>query len=641
VKRTSRLLAIVMLSAMALVGCDSTAPSTPPVSTATPSAAPSAGLSPDTTAASPSPTPGLINVQTEADRAQSSEIDQKGGIVTATGGNGAVYALSVPPGAVSQTTLISLAPVTRVSTLPAGAALVAAVQFSPDGLQLRVPATLTIQLSSPPDPALTGIVWHGDGADVRREPIIVDGQAVTLEVDHFSAGGAWVPKPDWLAALACAEDDYECQTAKALDLMSTFPHTRENLRFFLRNWYRDTVSPYFRDGLDAVQSESGAEKPNTIDLDDDESELLEVYGGWLHGIDVARGWLRDPSFTVAAEVADSRTWATAILRGLATGYNAACAASQADEVAAIYSADQGIRLHHDAERFHVSSHASGLDVATLRAQSCVQLSLNPNPAYTGTEPGQDGTLEVTAGFTINGGPVRFDQPVHIEVRPTSSNITFVGQTSAGHCSITIPWPNGVNPIRLPIEAGLEYDDPAAAALGGRLRHQTEITWASSVTTSAEDLFRSTFDIGFDGWDHGTIDRVGTTTYGEVNHSSLGGGVIHLDGRGGTAFPKAWIVKSFALPSNAKYLRFDVSAEIIAGSSSIVEVRVVGADGSDTVLLPPTTVRNFTNHLSFVHERLDLSRWAGQEVMIYIEQAYNRAGNFDKEIYVDNVRITAV
>jgi hypothetical protein len=113
----------------------------------------------------------------------------------------------------------------------------------------------------------------------------------------------------------------------------------------------------------------------------------------------------------------------------------------------------------------------------------------------------------------------------------------------------------------------------------------------------------------------------------------------MDGRGNPSRANAWIFRSFRLPSTTTTMSFDASAELIAGSSSSVRVRVV-AGGVSTVLLS-ATLRNSHNSLSFTQKQVDLSRWAGKQVTIYIEQNDNTpsgAVGFDKEIYIDNVLI---
>jgi hypothetical protein len=622
-------------------GCSPT-----PTSTPTPSAAPSGSPAPasspapiETTATSDLPDLALANVKTEVAAARGAMITAGGGTISATGSNGAVYTLNVPAGAISASQEVGVYPVGSVADLPQGATLLGAIQFTPDGLQLAVPATLTIQLPSAPDAAVTGVVWHGDGTGIHREPTTVSGQAVTLQIDHFSGAGAWMSPANWLAALHCDATDYECQTEQATDLLTIQARTRANLLAFLRTWYHDTVLPFLQASSSTFADDATSADVAAVAVDD--FELGIVYGGWLDAINVAGGWLGDPTFTVSPQVTTSRRSVTILLIELNNGYNLVCSASGTSATLAIEAANKGVLLHHDAERYGIATHATRLDYASLLAKSCIQIVIDPARSYSGKEPGDNGSVELDVGYTRAGGPVLTDRVFQVESSIPGSNNGFTGSASAGHYSQVVPWPLGLDPLKIDITATLRVTDPVLAIGGATGTFLTELARSDRITKHAEDLFKSTFDFDFDGWSHGTIDAAGTTTYGEADHTSIGGGVIHLDGRGTTVFPKAWIFRMFSLPASTKYFSFDVSAEVIAGSSSSVAVRIVGADGSDTLLLPPTSVRNATNHLSFVHKRFDISRWAGQDVTIYIEQTYNHIGTFDKEIYIDNVRITAV
>jgi hypothetical protein len=66
-------------------------------------------------------------------------------------------------------------------------------------------------------------------------------------------------------------------------------------------------------------------------------------------------------------------------------------------------------------------------------------------------------------------------------------------------------------------------------------------------------------------------------------------------------------------------------------------------GGTSKAFPWATLHNSTNHLSFTRKTINIARWAGRAVTIYVEQNDNTpagAVGFDKEIYVDNVRIEA-
>ncbi len=65
------------------------------------------------------------------------------------------------------------------------------MRFEPDGLQLLLPATLTIDVGRALDPqGLVGFLLEGDGTNLEVRPITVTGTSIALPVRHFSFGGA-------------------------------------------------------------------------------------------------------------------------------------------------------------------------------------------------------------------------------------------------------------------------------------------------------------------------------------------------------------------------------------------------------------------------------------------------------------------
>src|SRR4029079_789823 len=130
----------------------------------------------------------------------------EGGTLSTTGPDGTAYTLSLPPGALPQPTMVGLAPVTALSTLPNGANLAAGVQFEPEGLRLIVPGTLTIRSPQGHLGQAPGFVgWEGDGEHLHVPAATVADDATTFAVLHFSGLGL---TPQELAIVtACAVDD--------------------------------------------------------------------------------------------------------------------------------------------------------------------------------------------------------------------------------------------------------------------------------------------------------------------------------------------------------------------------------------------------------------------------------------------------
>jgi hypothetical protein len=76
--------------------------------------------------------------------AASADIGADGGEVTVTTPDNITFTLTVPPGALEDTTTITLTPIESIDNLPFSGGLQGAVRIAPDGLILDVPATLTI-----------------------------------------------------------------------------------------------------------------------------------------------------------------------------------------------------------------------------------------------------------------------------------------------------------------------------------------------------------------------------------------------------------------------------------------------------------------------------------------------------------------
>src|SRR5574340_1508214 len=92
----------------------------------------------------------LIHADVRLDEDQKSEavITPQGGVVSATGSDGTQYLLEIPADALVSETTIGIIPAAGITGLPFGDGSAFAVQLEPDGLQLYVPAVLTITPSA-------------------------------------------------------------------------------------------------------------------------------------------------------------------------------------------------------------------------------------------------------------------------------------------------------------------------------------------------------------------------------------------------------------------------------------------------------------------------------------------------------------
>ncbi len=130
------------------------------------------------------PTPSLpskVSVTLDSAHAASASIRaETGGTVTAGGAT-----LTVPPGAIAETTSVTMTPVTKLGGLRGR--VLGAVQFQPDGLELLKPVTLTIHVSS--TSRLEAFSYAGNGSDFHFYPFKAEAGKATLTLFHFSGYG--------------------------------------------------------------------------------------------------------------------------------------------------------------------------------------------------------------------------------------------------------------------------------------------------------------------------------------------------------------------------------------------------------------------------------------------------------------------
>ena len=625
VTRRASITGVTLLCVVALVGCDTTKPSPEP--TVAPIVTPEATAS-ASPAASPlaSPVAGT-NVVTESNLAQSATLDEAGGTITATGSNGAVYTLDLPAGALAQPTTISLSPVSAITTLAAGTTLQAGVQFGPNGLQLHAPATLTIKLPSGTNAATaTGIAWSGDGVDPHPVATTNDAGTLTYTVLHFSGDGADDQIPIEPLATCTTFDEQDDLIASVVAGAASAVNAASDFRNSLNLCYLGFVAPTLSAGIDAAKTNGS--------IDAEENGFV-AYSTWLWELQVARTTLHDPGFTVAPDVAQARALGVKFLQAWYADWNSECiAAKDLDWHVPVKFARLALaNTRQPAITWGVATQANKLDVQSLLDNLCAKVVIDPARSFTASVPGEDGTVKVKAGISIDHGPlVTAAGSVRVHITQTGST-TVIGDgpiDASGAFEATTTWPSGTDPVRYDILATLIDNESIDDSVIESIDVPTDIQRFDRITKHAERL-SFTFNSGLDGWSKGTLGGPGDL----VDNEHVGNGEAHMDGRGTGSAGKAWIDRTFTLPQTVTTFSFDLSAEIIAGSSSSARVVIEAGGVSKSFNF---AISNGTNHLSYKRETIDLRPWAGQRVKIFVEQNYNGLGGFDKEIYVDNIRI---
>jgi hypothetical protein len=614
-----RLVATACLAAV-LVACNATTPSASPVATEQPSGAAPAPVATIT---------GSDHVRVDSPRSASQELGPDGGELTVTGADGTIYTLTIPAGALAARTAIGMAPILSVDNLPPGATLSAGVEFSPDGLQLANLATLSMQLAAGTDTHdLVGYGWHGDAVP-RLALASTTGSTVTMPVAHFSFDAAGTaPDPSLEPVTSCASAD---------DLSTALESEAHNLAHggsldSFREQAIDTLQSCFHDFLAPAMDATPPSPPSP----ESEDAIASAYDLWLAGITFVGARLGDAAFTLTPEVADAHAQAIFFLVAWFQAQNDQCLTDQNDTNVRtpLFWAETAIReARTHASSWDVADTASNLGSQALLDALCVKVVIEPTSLYTAVAPGDLGTVSVQTGFRIGDGPVRTG-PNHISVK-VSMNGSEMGNTDAGpdgtYLEDGLEWPAGSDPLSVDLTATLWENQ-------GGDDEPTLISRFDRITKHAERL-SFTFDHGLDGWTAGVDGPPGSSNWGLVDHTNDGGAAVILDGRGVPKEANAWIVRTFDLPNRPARLQFDVSPEIFSGTSSIVLVQIV-VDGVSTIPLNQT-IRNKTNAFSWSTKRVDLSQWAGKRVKVFIMMNDNTpAGTqgFDKEIYIDNVKI---
>jgi hypothetical protein len=420
----------ITLAAALVAGCSGTGPAPSGAAGQTPAASQHGGL----------PDLGLQNVTTDTASARGAAIGRAGGSITATGSNGVAYTLTVPEGALATPAEIGLYPVMAISTLPAGAMFVAGVQFSPDGLHLLVPASLTITVPAGTDPrTLTGVAWAGDGQGIG--PWLADpgSSSLVLPVLHFSgdgvASGDLVPLAD-LATCGSMGD--------MIGLMTEPGQTGADYTADLRLCWEGLVQPALLKSTAEASQGIGADTQPPID----------DYDMWLAAIHHAAVELGDASFTVSPEVDDSKAIAGQFLRSWYDAWNDQCVAdAPISSAIAIAEAVSAMDFVGRARKWSVATAGARLDTQTVLDDLCVQVVIEPDRHYTASVPGQTGSVVLTAGYQVAGGPTVHD--ASIDVVASTGADAFEAITDAnGTYDQDIAWPSGVDPIQIDLLATL-------------------------------------------------------------------------------------------------------------------------------------------------------------------------------------------
>jgi hypothetical protein len=133
--------------------------------------------------------PSKVTVTLDSAHATTASISADSGATLTAG----AATLTVPAGAVAQTTTVTMTPVSKLGGLKGRIA--GAFEFKPDGLQLLKSVTLTIDV--PSTSGLEAFTYTGNGTDFHLYPVKVEGGKATVDLIHFSGYGVGegLPQP--------------------------------------------------------------------------------------------------------------------------------------------------------------------------------------------------------------------------------------------------------------------------------------------------------------------------------------------------------------------------------------------------------------------------------------------------------------
>jgi hypothetical protein len=376
-------------------------------------------------AVQPTPTAAL---RLDSAAAVTRTVGPAGGTLAATATDGSVHTLTVPPKALRRDTAITLTPIASIADLPAGVSLAGGTHLTPEGLKFDSPVTLEVELAAAPASAPVPFSYSGELQQRHLYPATLAGRTIRFEIVHFSGYAALIGQ---LEALLGPSDGYFPLPGpagdQALQALVTAalqaPSATRNTAMLgaLRGWLDGTIKP----AVVAVQAFG------SVDLDTDpvvspsfdaalrlagDMQIFAIAMKYAVLMGASEWEAIDQDFKVAVRDAALH---------LIPRLNAAC--SQFPD-AWVLAVPEVLEWQALAQGSGAAALEPALDRAAVLQALCIQAAYDPNGGVdfpTGLQPGQSGMLTVRAGYTVNGGPVRFDQPLFVLLNG-ASNVSPAG-----------------------------------------------------------------------------------------------------------------------------------------------------------------------------------------------------------------------
>ncbi|MBV8193887.1 MAG: hypothetical protein JOY80_00005, partial [Candidatus Dormibacteraeota bacterium] len=142
------------------------------------------------------PHPRTVTPTLDKASAVSVALSANGGTVSATGTDGTTFSLALPNGALADSEIVTLTPISHLAGAPLSVGPIEGVQIEPDGLVLAKPAVLTIvpKPQMAPLSEQVGFGFHASGTDFylqHLDPVA----PISLHIMHFCADGVGGASP--------------------------------------------------------------------------------------------------------------------------------------------------------------------------------------------------------------------------------------------------------------------------------------------------------------------------------------------------------------------------------------------------------------------------------------------------------------
>jgi hypothetical protein len=376
----------------------------------------------------PAAPPAALRLDSAASVTQS--IGPAGGTLSTTGADGTAYTLTVPAKALRSATAITLTPIASIADLPSGVSLAGGAHLTPEGQTFSVPLKLTIALAAAPTSAPLPFTYDGELQQRHLYPATVSGSTIEFEIVHFSGYAAFLGELEALQELFGSLEFFSPPSARGDQALQELVNAATGglgndaraaaMGAALRDWLDDAIKP-------AVVA---AQAIGSYDLGVFELGSVRQLHIELNIFDIALRYavVAGAGSQIDDVMLDFRVAVRDAARHVIAVSNAGCDAANA----LAFLAPDILRWQALAQRTGAAALDPTLERAAVLEELCVQVAYDPNGGLdfpTGIQPGEAGTLGVRAGYSIKGGPVRFDEPLFM-VLTGASNVEPSGVVDA-------------------------------------------------------------------------------------------------------------------------------------------------------------------------------------------------------------------